>query len=114
MILSQHNHKIDIFSYLAVAPEPYLKKYRSNKSMVPYMYADLKALVKNFLQIIMKHEEIEKCKTGPRLKDLDLINGSVFLELKNMQMGFGVEENMRKSKSKDGIITSKSPHLKGL
>ena len=78
------------------------------------MYADLKALVKNLLQIIMKHEEIEKCKTGPRLKDLDLINGSVFLDFKNMQMGYGVEENMRKLKSKDGVIVSKSPHLKGL
>ena len=67
------------------------------------MCADLKALVKNFLQIIVKHEEIEKCRTGPQLKDLDLTNGSVFLDLKNMQMGFGVEENLRKLKSKDAV-----------
>ena len=51
----------------------------------------------------MKHEEIEKCKTGTQLKDLDLTNGSVFLDLKNMQMGFGVEENLRKLKSKDAV-----------
>ena len=54
--------------------------------MVPYMYADLEALVKNLLQIIVKHEEIEKCKTGPQLNDLDLTNGSVFLDLKNTQI----------------------------
>ena len=46
--------------------------------MVPYMYADLKTLLQNLLQIIGKHEEIEKCKTGPQLKDLGLINGSFF------------------------------------
>ena len=51
----------------------------------------------------MKHEEIEKCKGGPQLKDLDLPNGSVFLDLKNMQTGFGVEENLRKLKSKDVV-----------
>ena len=49
----------------------------------------------------MKHEEIEKLKTGPQLNDLDLTNGSAFLDLKNMQMGFGVEEKLRKLKSKD-------------
>ena len=42
------------------------------------MYADLKTLLQNLLQIIGKHEEIEKCKTGPQLKDLGLINGSFF------------------------------------
>ena len=51
----------------------------------------------------MKHEEIEKCNTVPQLKDLDLTDGSVFLDLKNMQPGFGVEENLRKLKSKDAI-----------
>ena len=40
--------------------------------MIPYMYADLRALLKNLLQIIMKHKEIEKWKTGPQLKALEL------------------------------------------
>ena len=64
--------KLTFFSYLAGILEPYL--------------------------IIVKHEEIEKCKTGPHLKDLDFTNGSLFLDLKNMQMGFEVEENLRKLK----------------
>ena len=84
--------------------ESYLKKDQPDKPMVPYMYADLKALVKNLLQIIVKHEEIEKCKTGPQLKDLDLTNGSVFLGLKKMQMEFGGEGNLRKLTSKDTVI----------
>ena len=67
------------------------------------MYADSKALVTNLLQIIAKNEEIEKCKTDPQLKNLDFTNGSVFLDLKIMHMGFGVEENLRKLKSKDGV-----------
>ena len=65
------------------------------------MYADLKILLQNLLQIIGKHAEIEKCKTGPQLKDLGLINGSFFFYLKNIQMGFGFEQNLRKYKSKD-------------
>ena len=94
--------KLTFFSYLTGITEPYLKKYQSDKPMVPYVYADLKALVKSLLQIIVKHEEIEKCKTSPQLKDLGLTNGSAF-HLKNMQMGFGVEENLRKLKSKDAV-----------
>ena len=46
--------KLTFFSYLAGILEPYLKKHRSDKPMVPYMYVDLKVLVKNLLQITVK------------------------------------------------------------
>ena len=98
--------KLTFFGYLAGILGPYLKKniVLTLKSMVPYMYADLEALVKNLLQIIVKYEEIEKCKTGPKLNDLDLTNGSVFLDPKNTQIWFWVEKKWREAKSNEAVI----------
>ena len=50
----------------------------------------------------MRHGENEKCKTGA----LNLTNGSVFHDLRNMQMSFQVKEILGKLNSKD-VITHK-------
>ena len=55
MILSQP-FTSTFFSYVEGILQPYLKKYQSDKPMVPYMYADLKALMKD-LQIIAKRHK---------------------------------------------------------
>ena len=42
--------KLEVFSYIAGIVEPYLAAYQTDKSMVPFMYADLMELVKHLLK----------------------------------------------------------------
>ena len=58
--------------------------------MLPFMYRDLKNLVKSLLKIIIKPEQLEKCKNGAELKNLNLDGQTLHLSLKNMEMGYVV------------------------
>ena len=39
---------------------------------IPYMYFDLKTMLKDLLEIIVKPEVIQKCKIGKQLIEIDL------------------------------------------
>ena len=64
--------KLQCFSYIASKVEPYLKMYQTDNPMIPYMYFDLKTMLKDLLEIIVEPEVIQKCKTGKRLIKIDL------------------------------------------
>ena len=64
--------KITFFSFICSIVEPYLKKYQCEKPMVPFMYVDLKSIAKNLLQLIVKPEVLEKCKTVKQLAEINL------------------------------------------
>ena len=55
--------------------------------MLPFMYGDLKNLRKSFLKSIIKWEQLEKCKNGAKLKNLNLDDETLHFPLKNMEMG---------------------------
>ena len=40
--------------------------------MLPFIYGDPKNLVKSLLEIIIKPEQLEKCKNGAKLKNFNL------------------------------------------
>ena len=46
--------KLEFFSFIASKMEPFLKKYPTNDPMIPYMYTDLKDLIKSLLKLIVK------------------------------------------------------------
>ena len=58
--------KLKYFCYVADIIELYLKKYQTDKPMIPYMYEDLKVMLKKLLSLVVKPEKLEKCKTGTR------------------------------------------------
>ena len=46
--------------------------YQTNNSMIPYMYFDLKTVLKDLLEIVVEPEVIQKCKTGKQLIKIDV------------------------------------------
>ena len=46
--------------------------------------------MKSLLKIIIKPEQLKKFKNGAELKNLNLDNQSLYLLLKNIEMGLGV------------------------
>ena len=65
--------KLPFFDHIASIIEPYLNRYRIDKPMVPFMYYDLKDIVYQLLEIIVKPAALDSFKAKPRTwKDIDL------------------------------------------
>ena len=67
------------------------------------MYGDPKNLVKSLLEIIIKPEQLEKCKNGAKLKNLNLGYQTLHLPLKNMEMRCRVANIISNLHKKDTV-----------
>jgi len=56
------------------------------------MHSDLKMLMKSLLELIVKSEVLDKCKTSKQLKSLNLSDKLNLLSLKQVRLGFGAEK----------------------
>jgi len=56
--------KLSLFSYAASLLEPFLTKYQTNCSFVPYLYTDLTALFRSLMKIIVRDKMLEQCSIG--------------------------------------------------
>ena len=51
--------------------EPYLKKFQTDQPMVPFIYTELKSMMKSLISLVIKPGVVDKCKTSHDLKDID-------------------------------------------
>ena len=93
--------KLAFFNFLARLIEPYLRKYQSDQSMLPYMFKDLKSSVKSVLSIIVQSDALENCKTAKQLINLNLNNEAVLLARKDIELGYGVKYELSQLRLKD-------------
>ena len=77
-----------LFCYLSSLVEPFLEKYQNDTPMLPFMYENLKMLLKSLLKLVVKQDKLEACKIGYQLKDLNLNDEHILLPLKDMEMNF--------------------------
>ena len=93
--------KLNVFSYFASLCQPFLKKYQTEKPMIPYMYPDLVQLLHNVLQIVVKQEIIDKCTSGQSLSKIDLDSDEDFK--KDFYLGFAAESEIKDLKKKGRV-----------
>ena len=96
--------KITFFSFMCFIVEPYLKKYQCEKPMVPFMYVDLKSIATNLLQLIVKAEVLEKCKTAKQLAKINLDENRNLLPINKVELGFGVHGLLPLMKIQEGGV----------
>ena len=48
--------------------EPFLKTYQTDNPMFPYLYFDLKDIIKQLLELIVESNVIDACRSGRELK----------------------------------------------
>ena len=72
--------KLKFFSFVSDIVEPFLKKYQSDKPMIPFMYEDLKDLVSRLLELFVKPAILEKNKTGKKMMKLDLYDNEILFK----------------------------------
>ena len=74
--------------------------------MIPFVYFDLKDLVIKLLDIIVKPSVINNCKSGKQLKEIDLSNEENLIIVGKINMGFAVEDIIKRLKQQDKVSLS--------
>ena len=95
--------KLHFFAYVANIVEPFLVKYQTDNPMIPFLYFDLKEIIIKLLEIIVKPDVLEKCKSWQKLKDLDLSLDKNLLTNEKLNAGFAVANILHDLKRKDLI-----------
>ena len=98
--------KLQFFSFVSSIAEPYLRKYQTDKPMIPFVYFDLKDLVIKLLDIIVKPTVINNCKSRKQLKEIDLSNEENLISFCKINMGFAVEDIIKRLKQQDKVSLS--------
>ena len=98
--------KLQFFSFVSSIVEPYLRKYQTDKPMMPFVCFDLKYLVIKLLDIIVKPTVINNCKSGKQLTEIDLSNEENLISVGKISMGFAVEDIIKKLKQQDKVSLS--------
>ena len=52
------------FCYVAGIVKQFLKEYQTDISMIPFLYFDLKAVIRGLLDIVNEPVVIEACRSG--------------------------------------------------
>ena len=86
--------KLTFFSIVCGLVEPYLKVFQSDRPMVPFIYSEIKSVIKSLLSLILKPSIIEKSKAASDLKNINLSSEENLLLIKDVEMGFGVKNEL--------------------
>ena len=81
--------KLKLFCFITKIIKPFLKKYQTDKPMVPCLYHDIVRIIRMLMQLIGKPETLDKCSTFLDYKGVELYNKSTMVKLKNMNILFG-------------------------
>ena len=86
--------------------------HQCEKPMVPFMYADLKSIVTNLLQLIVKLEVLEKCKTAKKLAEITFDEKGNRLPVNKVELGFDVHGLLSKLYKRDIITIDETKKFK--
>ena len=71
--------------------------------MVPCIYSEVKPMIKSLLSLIVKPSIIEKSKTALDLKNINFSSEENLLPIKDVEMGFGVKNELKELIKKDNV-----------
>ena len=77
-----------------------------DKPMVPFLFFELKAIVFELLEIVVKSSVIKSCKNARQLKEINLCNESYLLPLDKMNLGLAVDQAIQKENKYDTVSLS--------
>ena len=72
--------------------------------MIPFLYFDLKAVIRNLFDIVIELVVVEACRCGKQFKEIDLSKKWNLLLLSKINLGFGVEKEIN-TLTKSDVVT---------
>ena len=98
--------KFQFFIFVGSLFKSFLTKYQTRWPMLPYLYDDLKELVRNVLQLYVKYKVIKKGKTASDYKQINLSEKRNIVSKSKLNIGCAADITIAKMKHQD--IASKS------
>ena len=71
--------------------------------MVLFIYSEVKSVIKSLLSLILKPSINEKSKTATDLKNMNLSSEENLLPIKDVEMAFGVKNELKELIKKDNV-----------
>jgi hypothetical protein len=90
--------KTHFFISVAAVVEPFLRKYQTNKPMVPFMYQDMGGCLRNLMARFMKKEVLAEADTVTKLCKLDVKDSKFFVAHKDVDIGVAAKTELSKCK----------------
>ena len=81
----------------------FLKEYQTDIPMIPFLYFDLQAVIRNFLDIVIE-SVVEACQSGKQCKEIDLSKKGNLLLLSKINLGFAVEKEINTLTKSDVVM----------
>ena len=89
--------------YIAGLLQPLLAFYQSNVPLLPFMYPDIKAMLKTLLAVIVNPTLLKDSSSAAMLLKIDLNKEDNLLKVDDIHLGFAAEEEARKQVQKDTV-----------
>ena len=87
---------LTLFSFVCGLVESFLKVFQSDHPMVPFIYSEVKSVIKSLLLLIVKSSIMEQSKTATDLKNINLSSEENLLPIKDVEIGFWVKSELKK------------------
>ena len=89
--------------YVAGIVEPFFKKYQTDIPIIPFLYFDMKAVIRNF-DIVIEPVVIEDCRSKKQFKEIDFSKKANLLPLSKINFGFAAEKEIN-TLTKSDVVT---------
>lgn len=89
--------KLSAFRSLLADVGPFLRRFQSQKPMIPFLFTSLEELMKNLMMRFVKSEKIIEASTFQRLINLDLQDSTNLVSIEKVDVGFAAKVLMKKA-----------------
>ena len=90
--------KLPFFKYIATLLQLNLPKYQTDDPMLSFPGKDLERLHRSLFQLVTKPDVLEKCEPPAALLQIDFLDKSIYLKLKDVHFEFSMEEELKNLK----------------
>lgn len=96
--------RISFFKSIAERLEPFLKKFQTDFSFVPFLHESLNSLLRSTVLRFVKKSILENATTSAKLCQIDVSVGSdALMPFSNIDVGFATRKALKESKAYDKL-----------
>ncbi|KAG2459420.1 MYLK protein, partial [Polypterus senegalus] len=82
------------------AVKPFFETFQTDAPMMPFLAKDLQALLKSLISCFMKREVLDNIKTPVQMLKIDVLDKTLHLPLKEVDLGFATKQALEKASEK--------------
>lgn len=97
--------QLSFFAYVARQVEPFLKRYQSDRPLMPFLASDLHSLIKSLMQCFVTEEALSGCSSSRKLMDIDVKDRKTHRKPQQIELGFKTSSLLQKANKNDPRVS---------